>query len=204
MYFEKLLERVSEPADLAIFLLGFAIGYIIDSFYLTGSTPPGTIAGIVSIGFLGLKKSIDAYLSNSNWLRNKRMKKRLRILREYFSDNPGAIELIDGLNKILHARLIDHVSFEHLLDEQLREHIDNILNHSGYENLYSELTEKYNNQYRDFAKLHSLAQFPEKNQDELMNFWEELDDKYFGVVKRQQLIESSKRFELRIHDDIDI
>lgn len=182
MYFEELLKKVSEPADLAVFLLGFATGFVVGPLLFTG-IPPGTAAGVAAIGLLGLKKGTDAYVSGANWVRKRQTRRRLRIIREYFSDNPEAIKAINILTDILDAQLVNYTDFNLLLDEKLKKYIDYTLEKPDdfkdrYEGLLKDSKQKYENLLEDFEKLLSLAQHPQENNDELRELWSELNTKY--------------------------
>lgn len=175
MYFEELLNKVSEPADVAVFLLGFVAGFVIDALFLVGDPPAGTIAGITATGFLGLKKGIDVSLAKSRWFGKKRSKRRLAILRQYFVDskNPKAVEMIDGLVELLNSELIEYGRFEQLLDEKIQEYIEASLSS------YGDLKSKYENLFNDFKELYSLTETPENNLEDIRNLRGKLSARYF-------------------------
>ncbi len=131
MYFEEMLSKISEPTDVAIFLLGFSAGYILDLFYWPGGIPPGTTAAIVAMTVVGIKKGGDSFLMGSKYMTKRRRKKRLLTLRNHFSGNMEAEKVLDKVENILVANLIDYDDFDRILNEHtqkyMQKYIDDLL-----------------------------------------------------------------------------
>lgn len=173
MYIEELLNKVTEPADLAIFLLGFSVGFIIDGVYFSGGVPSGTIAGIIAIGLLGLKKGVDAYFLASHRIAKKLRKKKLQTLRNYFLNNPRATQVINDMESILDAHLVDYNLYDQLLDTKLQKYIITSLKE------VEQFKGEQQNLYDDFLKLYHLAKSPEENKEELEDFCQDIGNLYF-------------------------
>ena len=202
MYFKELLEKLSGSGDLAVFFLSFSIGFIVDATYFNGKVPSGTIAGVLAIGCLGIKKAVEVSILESNYTLEKLTRKRLEKLRKYFDKNRKAYELLDKLERVLDSKLVDLKTFNMLLDDKLQDFIDKSLNEvDDFEGRYESL-------YKDFKELHALAELPNQNLEEIKKLWEELDEFYFHVNKsrrRQEQIRRKRELEmsgLMIDDEI--
>jgi hypothetical protein len=178
MFFEEILKKISEPADVSVFLLSFSIGFIFDAIYFNGGVPSGTVAGVLAIGCLGIKKGIDASLLGSTHAAEKLTRKRLTKLRQYFSDNQKATQVVDTLGKMLDAKLIDCNSFNILLNEQLQSYIDYNLKDRQLAEI-DRANDMYQSLYKDFKKFHSLLKPSEEDTETIAILWRELNERYF-------------------------
>lgn len=172
MYFEELLSKVTEPADLAVFFLGFSFGFIVDSFSSNNNVPAGTVAGVIAIGSLGIKKGLDAYLTNSGFVAKRRRKKKLNTLRRYFSDSPYAIQLINDMENVFKEQSLDDNFCNQVLDIKLQNYIIT---------LSKELDQHQKerpNVYEDLRELYNLAKSPEENVQKLKDLCQRLKNSY--------------------------
>jgi hypothetical protein len=68
--FDKLLDRVSSPTDLAAILIAGPLAYVLDAgLDVVGFLPPGYVAITASSVVLGLKKAIEAQFGRRGVLR---------------------------------------------------------------------------------------------------------------------------------------
>lgn len=180
MNFEELLKKVSEPTDISIFLIGFALGYIVDLGFPTSGIPAGTMAGVIAIGCLGVKKGIDSYLLGSKRVAERRRKKRLNILRGYFIGNSKAIQVLDEIEVILKARLVDYALFDKILEEKMQRYISEKLKEIGeFPTTQQNLQADIRKLRTDFESLYVLARESKTENKELHDFCEVLNNTYF-------------------------
>lgn len=191
MYFDEVLKKVSEPLDLAVFFIGFSLGFALDALYLKEGVPSGTTASVVAVGALGVKKAIGVIILDSEYAK-KRLANKSNRLRQYFKKNQAssaafkkASESLNQLENMLGAGLIGVSQFNKLIDEKFQSYIDEELDKSGsfftdYEQLYLEM-------HDDFETLHAqLTTLNELSEEEMEKLWKSLDDKYFRPKRERE------------------
>ena len=170
---DELLKKLSEPADLAVFLLGFTFGYVGSLLAHFSEPPAATLAGVSGICALGIKKAADAWLFRK--LQVRRLRRRLKSLREHFADNQSALDTLQRLEALLSPPLVEPLEFERILNEQLQPYVETLVKDAG------KVTDRYASLYKDFAHLHLLAKAPAASSEPLQLVWNELDTKYFQI-----------------------
>ena len=170
---DELLKKLSEPADLAIFLLGFVVGYLGGLLTHSSDPPAATIAGVSGICALGLKKAADAWLFRR--LQARRLRRRLAELRTHFADNPSALDTLERLTALLTPPLIEPIEFERLLNAQVKSYVETLVSDAGT------LNNRYVSLHADFARLHKLAEEHAAGSETLRAAWLEFDKKYFHI-----------------------
>lgn len=72
---EGFLQKLTSRGDIAAASLGFAAGFMIDAFLFPAGIPPGTTAGVFSVGAVGLKNSVQAALEARRTVGEQRQKR---------------------------------------------------------------------------------------------------------------------------------
>lgn len=188
MYFDEILKKLSEPADLAVFFVSFSIGFVLDVLCFGEGVPSGTVAGVLAVGCLGVKKAIETSLLGSTHTAKKRARKRAGTIRRYFSsednDNREACETIRSLERMLEAKLIDSEQFNVLIDEKIQGYVDEELTMVGlFREKHQKEMENRNIAYKEMRghldKLYSLYKGSDQDKKEIETFFQELDETYF-------------------------
>lgn len=129
MLIDEILKKLSEPGDVAVGFIAYATGFILDSVLpqhfpaLDLKAPAGTIAGILAIAVIGVKKAID--------VRNPHqpLKKRLEGIRSHpnLCNDPALAELARRTSELLNAEVFDSDKymkhFDNAIDSYLAEKI---------------------------------------------------------------------------------
>jgi ethanolamine utilization microcompartment shell protein EutS len=183
MPFEKILTQFSKPSDLSIFLVSFAIGFFLDAHYWHTGVQSGTVAGAFAIGFLGIKKGLDAILS-STYVTKKLMKNRIKLL-EKFSGNEGVLLDIHALENILSAELIDFDTFNTLLSSKIQSYLNQKLK---VFDLYDQ-----DKLLAELEKFHDLvnSSTSSENTEAIKTQWEKLDSGFFNIGRKENLAASA-------------
>lgn len=63
MEVKELLDKISTAGDVAAAALGYAAGFVADTYYFPGGLPPGTVAAVTAVGVVGIKKACDALIN---------------------------------------------------------------------------------------------------------------------------------------------
>lgn len=121
---KKVLEQVSNPADVAVVLLAGAAGFLIDAGFNTiAFLPPGQVGIVFASGALGLKKIIEAALTGRRARKELRDEvERVKALARLFNQYPRYRALAEKTERelaLFHGRIIS-VS-------ELRAEIDKII-----------------------------------------------------------------------------
>lgn len=205
MYSDEILKKLSEPADLAVFFVSFAIGFVLDVLYFGEGTPSGTVAGVLAVGCLGIKKAIETSLLGSTYIANKRARKRAGVIRRHFSlkDNQEACETVRILEKILEARLIDSEQFNFLIDEKIQSYVNEELMMVGlfrgtHQKEMKDRNTAYEKVYGHLDKLYSLSKGSDQGNEEIAAFLQKLDATYAfteGEVRERATKEEAEAYE---------
>lgn len=62
MEVKDILSKISSAADVAVALLGYAAGFVADTYIFPGGHPPGTVAAVTAIGATGAKNAVVALI----------------------------------------------------------------------------------------------------------------------------------------------
>lgn len=106
MEVKELLDKISTAGDVAAAAIGYAAGFVADTYYFPGGLPPGTVAAVTAVGVVGIKKAFDAFI---NIRRNKgryegdrdSLRQRAEALHEYMLRRKDATKNNDEYDFLL-------------------------------------------------------------------------------------------------------
>lgn len=108
MEIRELLEKLSSARDVAAAALGYAAGYVADTYFFPGGLDGSVVAGVTAVGFTGVKKLIDVWRntrrSRDEFTGNaEELRDRAEAMDRYLTDQTGAWSAGANSNDLIEA-----------------------------------------------------------------------------------------------------